>query len=137
MQTVRVEVDRAGRLDLHYAAMEGRSDDVHAALATGVDASTPDKQGWTPLHFAAQGQHPDVALSLIRAGAEVDAQDVYGKTPLGVALMNVLDGDGAVVTVLLAAGADPGLKNKSGIGPLDLAKKVDNYDLMRFFRGNP
>lgn len=126
-------VDGLGRSDLHYAASEGRHGDVTTALAGGADPSIADGAGWTPLHFAAQSQHAAVARSLIEAGADVDATDSFGKTPLAVALFNVRDGNGEVVKVLLAAGASPDLKNASGISPRDLADRVANYDLNRFF----
>src|SRR4051794_32405281 len=38
-----VDVDRAGRTDLHYAALEGRLDDLRAALAAGQNPSMADK----------------------------------------------------------------------------------------------
>ncbi len=130
---VMMSVDRQGRTELHYAALDGRAEEVGAALASGVDPSSPDHAGWTPLHFAAQSQHSDVAWVLIDGGAEVDAQDSYGKTPLHVALFNVGDGEGEVVRVLLEAGAAPDLKNFSGVSPKDLADRVANYNLNRFF----
>ncbi|MBO0730204.1 MAG: ankyrin repeat domain-containing protein [Acidimicrobiaceae bacterium] len=56
-------VDRAGRLQLHYAALEGRVPDVAAYLQQHRDdVNLADKAGFTPLHFAAQGQHADVAV---------------------------------------------------------------------------
>jgi len=64
----------------------------------------------------------------------VDARDAFGKTPLAVALFNVRDRDGEVISVLLKAGADPDAKNNHGISSRGLAASVTNYDLMRFFR---
>ena len=66
----------------------------------------------------------------------MDPQDRFGKTPLSVALSKVPDdeSEGAVVYVLLAAGADPDLENYYGSSPRGLAKSVTNFDLMRFFR---
>jgi len=126
--------DRAGRLPLHYAAGEGRIADVAACLAEDPGAvNLADRAGFTPLHFAAQGQHADAARVLIEAGAQVTARNQVGNTALWVAVMNVRDGDGAVVRVLLAAGADPDAENNHGISARSLAAKVANYDLMRFF----
>ncbi len=129
-------LDRAGRSLLHYAALEGDLDEVARLIAGGYDVGLPDRAAYTPLHFAAQGQHAEVARALLAAGAPVDPQDRFGKTPLTVALFNVPDdeSEGAVVHVLLAAGADPDLENNRGISPRGLAETVDNFDLMRFFR---
>ena len=130
-----LKADRAGRLPLHYAALEGRTADVAAYLEEDPDAvNLADSAGFTALHFAAQGQHAEAARVLIEAGALVSARNRFGATALWVALMNVRDGHGAVIRVLLDAGADPDAENNSGISARSLAAKVDNYDLMRFFR---
>ncbi|WP_020145880.1 ankyrin repeat domain-containing protein [Terracoccus sp. 273MFTsu3.1] len=126
-------VDRAGRSALHYAALEG---DVKAAdelIVKGLAPGLAEGAGFTPLHFAAQGQHALVARHLLAAGALVEPQNRFGGTPLWVALMNARDGDGEVVRVLLAAGADPDLENFSGISPRSLAETITNFHLMRFF----
>ena len=127
-------LDRAGRSPLHYAALEGDVDAAAALIGQGLDAGLPDLARFTPLHFAAQGQHPRLAQLLLSAGAPVGPLDRFGKTPLFVALLNARDGDGEVVRVLLAAGANPDLENYSGISPRSLAEGVTNFDLMRFFR---
>jgi ankyrin repeat protein len=71
--------------------------------------------------------------SLLDAGAAVDARDAVGKTPLAVALFNVRDRGGEVISVLLRASADPDAKNNYGVSARQLAASVANYDLMRFF----
>jgi hypothetical protein len=99
-------VDSAGRLELHYCALEGDLDGLKRHLAADVDASAADKQGFTPLHFAAQqGQAGSVRL-LLEAGASVDAQDAFGNTPLFRAVFNSR-GQGETVEELLRAGANP------------------------------
>ena len=123
----------AGRTDRHYAALEGRVADIEAALSAGEDPSTPDSNGYTPLHFAAQQEQLEITQALLDAGATVDAKDRFGKTPLSVALFNVRDGSGDVVRLLLQAGASPDARTASGVSPRDLADRVTNYDLKRFF----
>lgn len=61
------------------------------------------------------------------------ARNKFGNTPLWVAVMSARDGDGAALTALLAAGADPDAANNSGNSPRDVANRVANYDLRRFF----
>jgi len=35
--------------------------------------------------------------------------------------------------MLRAAGADPMLKNNSGVSPIELARNIANYDVAQFF----
>lgn len=46
--------DQMGRAPLHYAALEGRAEQVRALLTDGADVSATDKQAFTALHFACQ-----------------------------------------------------------------------------------
>jgi len=132
-----LKADRAGRIPLHYAALEGRTADVVACLEEEPDTvNLADSAGFTPLHFAAGAQQAEAARVLIEAGAQVEARNKLGPTTLLVALMNVRDADGAAVRVLLDAGADPDIENNYGVSARSLAAKVANYDLMRFFDTN-
>jgi ankyrin repeat protein len=132
---VTPQVDRAGRSPLHYAALEGRAADVAAYLQEhGDDVNLADKAAFTPLHFAAQGRHAEVARLLIEAGADLSARNRFGNTALHVALVNARDSEGEVVRVLLEAGADPDAENNYGHSARGLARRVTNYDLMRFFQ---
>lgn len=127
--------DRAGRVGLHYAAGEGRIDDLRSALAAGQDPNAADRQGFTPLHFAAQELDTDAAEALLAAGADVMSRNVFGATPLHIALVNVRDRSGEIVYLLLRAGADPDVENNYGVSPRGLAERVSNFDLKRFFAG--
>jgi ankyrin repeat protein len=72
---------------------------------------------------------------LIDKGAVVDAQDRLGNTPLARALSTYRgEAEGNAIWALLLAGADRTVKNTHGLSPLDLSKKVSNYDLGQFFR---
>lgn len=133
MSVVTAAPDRAGRIDLHYAALEGRQRDVVTAIGAGNDVNIADTAGFTPLHFAAQGGHAQIVDTLLAAGANIEARNRFGNSPLWVAVMHTRDGDGAAVAALLAAGADPDAANASGSGPRDIANEVVNYDLRHFF----
>ena len=126
-----MELVREARNEAHYAALDGRVEDVRAALAAGADPSLADRSGFTPLHFAAQQGQPGAARLLVETGADIEARNKYGNTPLWVALMNVGNGDGEVVRVLLAAGASPDAVNASRVSPRDLAARVANFDVAR------
>ncbi|MFF1415749.1 ankyrin repeat domain-containing protein [Streptomyces sp. NPDC058289] len=78
------------------------------------------RRGWTQLHFAADEQDAVAVGSLLAAGAEVDAPDGQGNTPLWQSVFTYR-GDGAVVSLLVEAGADPDGDNLHGVSPRRLA----------------
>jgi len=125
-------LDRAGRSELHNAACDSNFAAVERLVAAGADVNLQDKRGWAPLHFAAQARSQEITKYLIAHGAIVDLEDANGNTPLGVATFNYR-GDGAVIIALRAAGADPYRRNKSGVSPLSLARKIANYDVAKFY----
>jgi uncharacterized protein len=125
-------LDRDGRSDLHYAACDGDLAAVEKFVSRGADVNLQDRQGWTPLHFAAQALSREVTSYLLPHGASVDAQDAHGNTPLFLATF-AFRGDGTVIQLLRAAGADPKRKNKSGVSPLELARTIANYDVAQFY----
>jgi ankyrin repeat protein len=128
----RAGVDEYGRTPLHYAANGRERDQVHALIAGGAAVSLPDDNGWTPLHFAAQGGSAEVVTALLAAGAAVDPQDADGNTPLWRATMKSR-GNGVIIGLLRAAGADPHVDNKHGVSPVELARTIANYDVGQFF----
>ena len=132
----RPGVDRAGRTLLHYAAADGDVALVTEKLAAGMDPSAADDDGWTPLHFAAQNGAVPVVLLLINAGAMIDPRDSHGNTPLFRAVFQSR-GNGEVIKLLRAAGADPYIENRHGNSPLKLAQTIANYDVRQFFSDLP
>ncbi len=129
-------LDRDGRSALHYAARDGDLIAARKLVAAGMEVNLQDKDGWSPLHFAAQARSADLAEFLINHGAIVDAQDRFGNTPLAKATFESR-GDGAVIKILRAAGADPEKQNKSGISPVSLARMIANFDVARFYDDLP
>ena len=115
------ERDTFGRTALHYAAADGRTDELRRLIAGGADPRDPDGAGFTPLHFAAQEQHADAVEVLVRHGADVAAADRWGNTPLWRAIFTAR-GARTTIAALLAAGADPDSENGHGISPRRLAE---------------
>jgi ankyrin repeat protein len=127
-----VDKDKLNRTELHYACVDADAQKIRALLGAGADPREADANGWTPLHFAAQANCAEGVEILIDAGATVDASDREGNTPLFRAVFNSR-GDGAVITILLAAGADPAHENRHGVSPRSLAHAIANYDVARYF----
>ncbi|MFI0990449.1 ankyrin repeat domain-containing protein [Streptomyces exfoliatus] len=78
------------------------------------------RQGWTQLHVAADEQDAAAVGSLLAVGVEVNTPDGQGNTPLWLAVFTYR-GDGAVLSLLVKAGADPDRDNLHGVSPRRLA----------------
>jgi ankyrin repeat protein len=129
---MRSAKDKLHRTELHYACVDADMQQMRALLGAGADPNATDANGWTPLHFAAQANWTEGAIALIEAGATVDAEDRDGNTPLSKAVFNSR-GHGAVIKVLLEAGADPSHVNRHGVSPRSLAQTITNYDIAQYF----
>ena len=71
-----------------------------------ADVNAPQADGMTALHWAAYLDDLETAKILTKAGAEVKPTNAYGVTPLSLACLN---GNEALVELLLDAGTDPNL----------------------------
>ncbi len=136
----RPGVDEYGRNDLHYAALKNAIARVRQLIASGTDVNALDGDGFSPLHFAVQENHRDMVRILLDYGATVDVKDRYGNTPLMRALDScyaamVMDrpDPGAIIKMLLQAGADPNSENNYGVKLMDCVTDCDR-DLKQFFR---
>jgi tankyrase len=100
-------------------------------LKAGADVHVTDKNGVTALHHAVRFRSPVAVKTLIEHGANVNqACRRNGSTPLHRAATQTgapgTAGRGRAATeiiqLLLAAGADPSIANKSGKKPVDYVK---------------
>src|SRR5262245_44660222 len=100
-------------------------------LNAGADIHKTDKNGVTALHHAVRFRSPVAVKTLIEYGAHVDQRcRRNGSTPLHRAVTQTGAPETAgkteeareIIEILLAAGADPSLKNKSGKKPADYVK---------------
>lgn len=127
-----VGMDRDGRQELHYRALEGDVPGIRDRLAAGDSIGLADRQGFTAMHFAAQQSQTEAVRALLNAGAPVDPQDRFGNTPLSRAVFNSR-GHRWTVEVLMKAGADPDIANNAGVTPRDLAIRMGAEEVSALF----
>jgi ankyrin repeat protein len=113
---------------LHLAAF---FDAPHAAAllirgGADVDAVADNATHVAPVHSAVAGRSTAVAVALVAAGADVDATQQGGVTALMAAAQH---GDGPLVDLLLACGADVGRLMHDGRAAGDLAAAAGYEEL--------
>jgi uncharacterized protein len=100
------------------------------ALKKGADIHATDKNGVTALHHAVRFRSPTAVKTLIEHGADVNqACRRNGSTPLHRAVTQTgapgtagrIQAARQIIHILLAAGADPSITNKSGKRAADYA----------------
>lgn len=89
---------------------------VKALLQAGADVRAVTVKGETALHLAS---HIECARALLAKGADINAISKEGNTPLHEAILWGKFPD--LIGELIKAGANPTIKNKEGVTPLDLA----------------
>jgi tankyrase len=109
------------------------------ALKAGADVHATDKNGVTALHNAVRFRNPAAVKTLIEHGADVNqACRRNGSTPLHRAATQTgapgTAGKGQaakeIIEMLLAAGADPSITNKSGKTPADYSNDDELRSLL-------
>lgn len=109
-------------------------------VKAGANVHETDKNGVTPLHHAVRFRSPAAVQALIECGADVNrACKRSGGTPLHRAACSTGAPGTAgrqqeareIVELLLAAGADPNIKNKQGKRPADYARAPELVELLK------
>lgn len=114
-----------GSTALMYAAAEALDDAIELLIDSGASVNERGKEA-SLLQFACHGGHRIVSR-LLALGAPVDATNIYGETALYHA---VLRNDLLVARELVAAGADPFVRNCEGKSPISLAAGSNRDDLI-------
>lgn len=122
--------------DLWDAATSGDLTAAQTALSAGADAKALDtrssRNGRYALNWAAIDNHPDMIRLLLAHGAAIDAQNSTGFTALHHAAES---GAAAAAQALLAAGANPAIRNANGETASDVARRKGHMDIANLIDG--
>lgn len=111
----------SGENALMMAALRGHLGVVHSLLARGAQVNQP---GWAPLHYAASHSGPQaltIVALLLEHHAYIDTESPNKTTPL---MMAAQYGTEAVVSHLLAQGAQVLQQNQLGLNAIDFARRA-------------
>lgn len=100
-------------------------------LELGADINVQSSKGKTALHCAAKAGFLKVINVLIENGANIDATDNNGETPLYEAIRSTIknrEKQRAALEALLIKGANPNVKNRRGLTPLQVAQQMRRAD---------
>lgn len=137
------DVPRAARLLVESPALARRAAEIGA---TRQDPSTyyfariahHAYAGDTPLHIAGAAYATDIARDLVSRGADVRARNRRGAEPLHYATDAIPgsvswdpDAQEAIVQFLIEVGADPNVKDDSGVAPLHRAARTRSTSAVR------
>lgn len=124
---------------LFFAAQNGHAPMVKLLLEHGADTSircaySEDAclHGDNPLHVACRNKHKSVVELLVVATKNINARDGFERTPLHYATKAKAP---EIVQLLLAHGADPDLKDKSGRPAGGWARSRDTLQSLQKYEG--
>ena len=111
---------------------------LELTLAAGADVDAKDSYNGTGLIRAAERGHSTIIARLLETGIDVDHVNRLGWTALLEAVILGEGGRAHVSTVrqLVAAGADVGVRDKSGLTALEHARRRGFAAIVRILRAN-
>jgi hypothetical protein len=136
---------RGKQTPLHCASRNGSLETVRVLIRAGAKVDLKNDDGNTPLLLASARAHPEVVSALFEAGADPHTADRNLRTAIAKAcssqlyehkykekqiVLQFLRPESEIlktIRVLLAAGADPMIKDKQGSNALDEARRGLKY----------
>lgn len=120
-----------GESVLHRAAKHGDPAMIELLLAANADLKALDDLWNTPLDDAVMHDRKDAAATLLRHGA--DPRRVHPRDGRGPLHEACIEGSSVIAVLLIRAGADPTLRDRSDQTPLDLALAYKNKPVIAAF----
>ena len=119
-----------------YAGAEGFNEVLQLTLAAGADVASINRYGGTALIPASEHGHTDTVRILIAAGVPVNHVNNLGWTAMQEAILLNNGGQNQqdVVRQLLAAGADPDIRDPQGRTALQNAERVGFTEIAALIR---
>ena len=113
---------------LYHASQNGKVQTVKELLENkGLNPNISFNGGYTALYLACESGHDAVVEELLAAGAYVDGEQTNILNGLGSTALHIAKSP-AIITRLLAAGANPRLTNNNGDTPLiEMASKEKSF----------
>ncbi|WP_461173793.1 ankyrin repeat domain-containing protein [Arthrobacter sp. Z1-9] len=119
-----------------YAGAEGFNEVLRLTLAAGADVASANRYGGTALIPASEHGHVETVQILIDAGVPVNHVNNLGWTAMQEAIL--LNNGGPrqqeVVRLLLAAGADPNIRDSQGRTALQNAERMGFAEIAALLR---
>lgn len=121
------------------AAPDDQRSAIESLIRAGADLNECDKNGVTPLHHAVRFRSPAAVETLLSHGADVNrACRRSGSTALHRAVTSTgAPGSAgksaeaaAIIRMLLQHGAEPGIRNRRGLLPIDYVQDEDLRKLL-------
>mmetsp|Transcript_175243 Transcript_175243/g.562051 ORF Transcript_175243/g.562051 Transcript_175243/m.562051 type:complete len:304 (-) Transcript_175243:7-918(-) len=122
--------DDGGMTALHHAAFSGNEVLARRLVEAGAEPDRKTDYGFTAVMAAVQSNNVDLLMMLLQHRAGVNAKaDLDGRTALHLA---AAAGDLEICQALLAASADPRLKDRKGQTPTDKARDGRHEHVIHF-----
>lgn len=118
-------MDMIGRTPIFGAISAPESDVFDFLISIGATAIHEDKRGCNGLHYAARIRNAGLLEKLLDLEVDVNKVDCHGRSPLHWATASTMKSTKAI-KILLKAGANKNIKDKSGKTPLDHASVFGN-----------
>lgn len=128
--TAPIEHDYSG-FDIVKATQYGAIGRVKELIEAGWDVNQPDVETVTLLHWAAINNRRDLIRYFVEKGAVVDA--IGGELNASPLHWATRQGHLNAVVVLMAAGADPSLRDAEGCSCIHLAAQFGHTALVAYF----